>query len=1375
MVGESYFVGLDIGTNSVGAAVTDKFYRILRFKGNAMWTSAVFDSAQQASDRRINRTSRRSLDRRQQRRDLLQELLAPAILPVDPNFFIRIRESALWAEDKTTGSRFTYFSGDGYTDCEYHRDYPTIHHLIIELMTNGKPHDPRLVYIACSYILTHRGHFLNPAAKDKIDDILKIEQVYRGLAEWFENTADTDCPFKCSAEEFGKVLTENRGVQNRTKAFYDLLFGGKKPKRAEDDAVDCDVLLKLISGGKIELSKLFLNEDYAELDYNKIELSDAEFDDKEAELRAALGDDFGLIAAAKNIYDWSLMTGLLDGEKSISAAKVKVYEKHKADLAALRRIIRKYRPDAYGEVFRCAKSGLDNYTRYSGNVKSSGKITDAKYSRCDQAAFCDYLKKTLKNVVLEDGDTEFERVMSEITDHTFCPRQISTDNRVIPYQLYYTELKAILDNARNYIPQLNNSDEYGTVSDKILLLMTFRIPYYVGPLVKKDNNDNAWIVRKAEGRILPWNFDELVDKDRCEDEFIRRMTCKCTYIAGEDVLPKNSLLYCKFLVLNEINNIRINGDRSNFTPAAKQLVFTELFEKKRKVTVKMIKELLITYGYMKPEDTLGGIDNTVKSSLKSFHDFRNMLASGVLSEEDAEKIIERLTCTTDIARFRKWLEKFGLSESDSKYVGRLKYSDFGRLSRTLLTEICDVDAATGEVIHPNIITMMWENNLNLMELLSQNYGYRIKIDELNREYYDAYPRTLDERMDEMYLPSAVRRPVKRAVEIVREYRKIQGRAPERIFIEMARELTDPDKKGKRTSSRRNTILEYFKEFPQEETEGLRRQLEKRSDDELRSEKLYLYFIQLGRCMYSGQSIDIESLGSKLYDVDHIFPQSKVKDDSIENKVLVLSDLNGAKSDKYPIAPEVRRNMHSFWEKLHKNGLIGDKKYERLTRSAPFTDDELADFISRQLVETRQSTKAVAQLLKEEFPESEIVYVKAGLASQFRQEYEVLKCRELNDLHHAKDAYLNIVMGNIYFVKFTKNPMNFVKEYRSKQAVYDLKIKSMLSHDVIRNGEVAWKGDGSWLEAVKKQLGKNNIRYVKYTFRRKGALFNLLPERKNPQLVCRKKELPAGKYGGYNNTTASFFALVKYHSIKASGVVIMPVELMFAERFERDVEFAENYALDVLNDIVSLKSGDILQSVEFPLGSRIIKINAMLDIDGFRANIVQKSNKGRTLVLAQANSLIISQKESDYFKRLVSVCTKITENERNRKEYKIVPDYDRISREENLDLYDLLVDKTSCRPYSVMLSKVAEKFVNGSKVFESLNLEQQTKALVNMFKVLKSGRSDSCDLRLIGDVEKAAVVTLNSDLSKLKGYSSIRIIDQSPTGLYERISPNLLTL
>ena len=118
------------------------------------------------------------------------------------------------------------------------------------------------------------------------------------------------------------------------------------------------------------------------------------------------------------------------------------------------------------------------------------------------------------------------------------------------------------------------------------------------------------------------------------------------------------------------------------------------------------------------------------------------------------------------------------------------------------------------------------------------------------------------------------------------------------------------------------------------------------------------------------------------------------------------------------------------------GFISEEKYKRLTRATEFEAAELAGFISRQLVETRQSTKAVANILKQMLPDTEIVYVKARIVSNFRQDFKLPKVREINDLHHAKDAYLNIVMGgNTYHVKFTQSPVRFIENsYQSEATI-----------------------------------------------------------------------------------------------------------------------------------------------------------------------------------------------------------------------------------------------------------------------------------------------------------------------------------------------------
>ena len=57
---------------------------------------------------------------------------------------------------------------------------------------------------------------------------------------------------------------------------------------------------------------------------------------------------------------------------------------------------------------------------------------------------------------------------------------------------------------------------------------------------------------------------------------------------------------------------------------------------------------------------------------------------------------------------------------------------------------------------------------------------------------------------------------------------------------------------------------------------------------------------MGRCMYSGEEIDIDELMQKnsKWDIDHIYPQSKIKDDSLDNMVLAKKVINNSKQNKF---------------------------------------------------------------------------------------------------------------------------------------------------------------------------------------------------------------------------------------------------------------------------------------------------------------------------------------------------------------------------------------------------------------------------------------------------------------------------------------------
>jgi len=229
---QNYYLGLDIGTDSVGYAVTNERYGLLKYKGEPMWGVHLFNEASLNDERRGFRSGRRRIDRRQQRVKLVKEIFANEIAKVDINFYRRIQESALWRED--AHDAYCLFADAGYTDKDYHRQYPTIHHLICELMHNPEPHDVRLVYLACAWLVAHRGHFFSDLSKDNMDSVTSIEANYENFMRFFEGTE----PWICDPEEFGDILKKKIGVNAKYKELCTLLFNAPKaPKKeyTEDD------------------------------------------------------------------------------------------------------------------------------------------------------------------------------------------------------------------------------------------------------------------------------------------------------------------------------------------------------------------------------------------------------------------------------------------------------------------------------------------------------------------------------------------------------------------------------------------------------------------------------------------------------------------------------------------------------------------------------------------------------------------------------------------------------------------------------------------------------------------------------------------------------------------------------------------------------------------------------------------------------------------------------------------------------------------------------------------------------------------------------------------------------------------------------------
>ena len=1039
---------------------------------------------------------------------------------------------------------------------------------------------------------------------------------------------------------------------------------------------------------------------------------------------------------------------------TISEARIARYEKHKKDLKILKRLLKK-NPEEYNAMFK--GTGKSSYSAYIGmcKVKNEKVVIEKK---TDSADFFKELKTSVKK--LPDSEDK-EYVLKELERNEFLPKAVTKVNGIIPYQLNEYELKCILNKAESYLPFLKQKDGYGTVAEKIHMLLTFRVPFYVGPL--NGHSPYAWAAHLKDGSITPWNFKDHIDEEASARIFIGRMTNKCTYLIGKDVLPKSSLLYTEYMLLNTLNNVRVGYADQKLTLELKEKIWNELFLKHKKVTLKKFSQFLIREGIDAEEaSVIHGIDGDFKESLAPWIDM-NRIFQNSLDRETEERIIKAITLfSMDKTMLKKVLKKIvpEVTKEQLKDLVRLKYRGWGRLSREFLTEIIPekkplVDVSTGEIM--NIITALMKTSYNLMEIMGNSYGYRAAVETANEKNYGEEKLTYS-TINKLNISPAVKRPIWQALKIIKEIQHIMGTAPEKVFIEMAGGTVA--KEGRKKSRKERLVALYEK--CKEDTRNWADDINKRTDADLRSDRLYLYYTQMGKSMYTGKPIDIQSLWDKNeYDIDHIYPRSKTADDSLDNRVLVERWKNAEKGDNYPISSEIRKRQKGFWQVLLDKGLISRKKYDRLVRATPLTVEELADFVGRQLVETRQSTKAVAEILKHALPGTQIVYCKAKAAAEFRHCWDFVKVRELNDYHYAKDAYINIIVGNMYNSKFTSNPGWFIKEGNEQ---YTLNMASMCEHRIERNGIVAWippqrDSDGNIIPGkegtigiVRKWMKRNNILFTQMTYMGHGKLFdiNLMKAGKGQVPVKQGKTECSDikKYGGYNKATIAYMMYVEGLDRENEPKYILESVPLYLTGKLQTVQDKEAYCKTLW-----AKEGKGLHAPKVKIDT--IPLQALLSVNGFRVNITGKTNK--RYAVKNAEQLILSEKETQILKRVLKFIKRNKENPNEKLTYY------KIKSEDLKTLYDAFRNKAKNTVYNGRLSKMSEVLERGEPKYKELTEEKKCKVLGEILHLFQCN-SVASNLSSIDGAQQAGVLTQSKNLSDS---DEIYLINQSVTGFFEK--------
>ena len=521
---------------------------------------------------------------------------------------------------------------------------------------------------------------------------------------------------------------------------------------------------------------------------------------------------------------------------------------------------------------------------------------------------------------------------------------------------------------------------------------------------------------------------------------------------------------------------------------------------------------------------------------------------------------------------------------------------------------------------------------------------------------------------------------------------------------------------------------------------------------------------MGRCAYTGEVIELSQLNTDNYDIDHIYPRSLTKDDSFDNLVLCKRTANAQKSDTYPIAEEIQKVQKPFWSFLKQQGLISERKYERLTRITPLTADDLSGFIARQLVETNQSVKAATTLLRRLYPTIDVVFVKAENVTDFRHDNNFIKVRSLNHHHHAKDAYLNIVVGNVYHEKFTRNFRSF---FQKNGASRTYNLAKMFNYDVTctnaKDGK-AWDVKNS-MDIVKKMMDSNDVRVTKRLLEQSGALADatvykatVAGKAKDGAYIGMKTKssvfADVAKYGGMTKIKNAYSIIVQYVGKKGEIVKeIVPLPIYLTNRNTTDQ--------DLIDYVVSI----IPQAKDISIVYRKLCINQLVKVNGFYYYLGGKTNSN--FCIDNAIQVIVPNEWVPYLKVLEKFNNMRKDNKDLKANVVSTRAFDNkhiievtIREDKNIEFFNYLLNKLQMPIYQKMKgNKVVELAEKGSVLFTKMSLEEQSIHLLELLNLLTNQKT-TFDVKALGITSSRSTVG-----SKISTQEEFKIISESITGLY----------
>lgn len=486
------------------------------------------------------------------------------------------------------------------------------------------------------------------------------------------------------------------------------------------------------------------------------------------------------------------------------------------------------------------------------------------------------------------------------------------------------------------------------------------------------------------------------------------MVGKCTFEDHEYRAPKASYSAERFLWLIKLNNLRLyhNGETHQLTDQQRALVLDLPFIK-AKLTYKQLRKLLnlpsdhTFNGLRYPVGDKPGKDPETATLFEAtaFHSLRKAYTAHGLqlewSRDQANKarldqIAYALSVFKDDKESTAWLLAQGIEKAVIEAVLNVSFSQFIKLSIKALL---------------NIIPFMEVGQRYDTAVVSAGYGHHSHHPNVTKQKY------LPRFDNELFTNPVVARAVNQARKLVNAIIKEYG-SPEAIHIELARDLN-------RSYEERRKIERDQANYQEAKAQDIEKfkQIFGTTPKGKDLIKWRLYREQNGQCAYSQQPLAPYGEVDKIFspgqvEIDHALPYSRSFNNSMSNRVLVLTRENRDKANNTPYEYLDGESNSLRWQRFVAS-VTANKNYRQGKKNnllrKQFDAAAAAEFRERHLNDTRYIGKAFKDwidkylLLSETSKHQSTIVVSGELTAFLRARWGLIKNRQDGDLHHALDA------------------------------------------------------------------------------------------------------------------------------------------------------------------------------------------------------------------------------------------------------------------------------------------------------------------------------------------------------------------------------------